>query len=159
MLSVTGTFIRRVFSPLERRVRKTKTHTYVCHPYPMLRCISSFTLNYLPAPYIIAKLYVWQCFPGRRVFFSGLGLMAAITPTRNPNPGQRTTLLVCRPPWADFPRSISPQLDYSSAGAGKVGVGCISPRAFRRRVVRCWHCHPIGCREQSSSENHPKWVS
>ena len=29
-------------------------------------------------------------------------------------------------------------------GAKKVGIGSISPRAFRRRVVRYWH--PVGCR-------------
>ena len=28
----------------------------------------------------------------------------------------------------------------------KVYVGTISPRAFRRRIVRYWHWHPLGCR-------------
>ena len=33
---------------------------------------------------------------------------------------------------------------WISAGSKKVGVGNISPRAFRRRIVRCWQ--PLGCR-------------
>ena len=35
---------------------------------------------------------------------------------------------------------------WNIAGAKKVGVGIISPRAFRRRTVRYWHWHPLGCR-------------
>ena len=33
---------------------------------------------------------------------------------------------------------------WTSAGAKNVGVGNISPRAFRRRIVRYWN--PLGCR-------------
>ena len=34
----------------------------------------------------------------------------------------------------------------NSVRAKKVGVEIISPRAFRRRIVRYWHWHPLGCR-------------
>ena len=55
-----------------------------------------------------------------------------------------TAMYITPPPWADFPWSITPQLSWNSAGAKRVGVGNVSPRAFRRRFVRCWH--PLGCR-------------
>ena len=42
-------------------------------------------------------------------------------------------------PWADFPWSPYPHLEYSPSV-----VGNISRRAFRRRIVRYWH--PLGCR-------------
>ena len=40
--------------------------------------------------------------------------------------------------------SINSWNSWNSVGAEKVGVGKISPRAFRRHIVRCWH--PLGCR-------------
>ena len=45
---------------------------------------------------------------------------------------------------------------WNTIGASKIGGGNISPGAFRRRVVRYWHWHPLGCVEQSSSENRPR---
>ena len=36
---------------------------------------------------------------------------------------------------------------WNSVDAAKLGVGNVSPRAFRRHIVRCWHWHPLACRE------------
>ena len=54
----------------------------------------------------------------------------------------RTRRCIITHPCADFPCSISPQLERDRCQ--KVGVGIISPKAFRRRIVRYWH--PLGCR-------------
>ena len=39
------------------------------------------------------------------------------------------------------------QSSWHSVGAEKAGFGKIAPRAFRRRIVRRWHCWcTLGCR-------------
>ena len=39
------------------------------------------------------------------------------------------------------------------AGIKQINIGKISPRAFRRRIVRCWH--PLGCRANELGKNAP----
>ena len=64
-----------------------------------------------------------------------------------------TTLYITHP-LTDFPRSISPQSQYS-IGARKVGVRNISPRAFRRRAYRSVLARSFVV-EQSSLENRAR---
>ena len=40
----------------------------------------------------------------------------------------------------------------------RVGGGIISPSAFRRRIVRYWHWHPLGCRAIELGNTAPEGV-
>ena len=50
------------------------------------------------------------------------------------------------PLWADCYGRYPHSSWNSSVGAKKDGVGNVSPRTFRRRVVRYVNWHPLGCR-------------
>ena len=54
-----------------------------------------------------------------------------------------TAVSISHPPRPSFPARYLHSWD-NSVGAKKVGAGNISPRAFRRRIVRS--SHPLGCR-------------